>query len=379
MSSLIELRDALYATLDSKGALDQIRGKLQHPKQSNCRYQYSVSSHTHTLSLLLIYNCILTFISFHFVFYCSARIRSEILLSLDDSSESKNPSHPSNASSSAASSSSIPPAVSQTNVLINELIRDYLEFNGYRNTLSVFLPETGIKSNSPSLTREFLSQELHLTHNSYSKQIPLLYSILALLQQGNLGQLMKESVQKEERIEMRKEQDMERKMEKMGLGSQEWKFNGNPLMSTGHRNAPQSQSQSQTGRAASNMNAQPLPSSISSSLPQAQFPGLTPSSSANAQKPGPIAYSTAPSSASSVNGLSSNSTKSALRPSSASSSLPAASGSKSVSFHSPVAAVETVERLSYSNDEDDDDGRIHSYQHDEESYEEDDDFYHEER
>jgi lisH domain-containing protein FOPNL len=266
-----------------------------------------------------------------------ARIRAEILLSLDDSSDTQSPS--------LSSSSSIPPAVSQSNLLINELIRDYLSFNGYRNTLSVFAPESGTKQ-SQSLTREFMSQELHIHHNAYSKQIPLLYSILALLQQGKLGEMMKQAVDQEQTNEKRKENEKEEKS-----GKTPWQV-PNPLLSS------------------------PVPPvssvSLSSALPHAQFPSLTPGSFVRSSKSSasPMAFSSAPSSSSSSNGLSQ--AKSALRPSSSSSS-------KTVSFHSPVAEVETVERLSYSQDDEDDQQWARDFTtQSAESYEEED-FYEEER
>lgn len=44
---------------------------------------------------------------------------------------------------------------SNENLLINELIREYLIFNGYRETLSVFLPEAGQPAVRP-FDRQFL-------------------------------------------------------------------------------------------------------------------------------------------------------------------------------------------------------------------------------
>lgn len=35
------------------------------------------------------------------------------------------------------------PKLSNENLIINELIREYFEYNGYRHALSVFLPGTG--------------------------------------------------------------------------------------------------------------------------------------------------------------------------------------------------------------------------------------------
>lgn len=60
------------------------------------------------------------------------------------------------------------------NVLINELIREYLEYNNYHNTLSVFLPETG-QPKTTSFTRTFLQQQLNVQDNN--TQVPLLYGL----------------------------------------------------------------------------------------------------------------------------------------------------------------------------------------------------------
>ena len=46
------------------------------------------------------------------------------------------------AGSEASLSVPAPPAARET-VLLNELFREYLQFNGYEHTLSVFLAETG--------------------------------------------------------------------------------------------------------------------------------------------------------------------------------------------------------------------------------------------
>lgn len=54
-----------------------------------------------------------------------ARIRAEVLRALDDQEEEK-------------------PSLSNENMLINELIREYLEFNRYKYTLSVLLTGEGI-------------------------------------------------------------------------------------------------------------------------------------------------------------------------------------------------------------------------------------------
>ncbi|XP_013791707.1 lisH domain-containing protein FOPNL-like, partial [Limulus polyphemus] len=53
-----------------------------------------------------------------------------------------------------------PPALSSENFLINELIIEYLEFNGYKHTSSVLVAESGHPR--VSLGREFLENQLHV-------------------------------------------------------------------------------------------------------------------------------------------------------------------------------------------------------------------------
>lgn len=53
----------------------------------------------------------------------------------------------------------LPPPLSNENLLINELVRDYLSFNGYANALGVFMAESGQPSDR-SLDRAFLRDEV---------------------------------------------------------------------------------------------------------------------------------------------------------------------------------------------------------------------------
>ncbi|KAF6260923.1 hypothetical protein COO60DRAFT_828392 [Scenedesmus sp. NREL 46B-D3] len=64
------------------------------------------------------------------------------------------------------------------NLIINELIREYLIFNGYRDTLSVFLPESGQPQTRP-FDREFLAQHLQINETQSTEQVPLLYAMAA--------------------------------------------------------------------------------------------------------------------------------------------------------------------------------------------------------
>lgn len=85
----------------------------------------------------------------------TAEIRAEIykILSNDDKLKEKIP-------------------VCKENFVINELIREYLQYNGYTNSLSVFINETG-QPEEP-MNRDFLSHSLEVTPH---KHIPILYTI----------------------------------------------------------------------------------------------------------------------------------------------------------------------------------------------------------
>lgn len=84
-----------------------------------------------------------------------ARIRSEIFNTLNDSPQNK-------------------PEVSNENMLINELIREYLTFNNYAHTLAVFLPESG-QPTQPPFDRGFITKKLRIVEDKNSRELPLLY------------------------------------------------------------------------------------------------------------------------------------------------------------------------------------------------------------
>ncbi|EDO41817.1 predicted protein [Nematostella vectensis] len=86
-----------------------------------------------------------------------ARIRAEVFSALDDQSETR-------------------PTLSNENMLINELIREYLEFNNYKYTLSVLLTESG-QPKDP-IDRRFLAEELNITEDHATASTPLLYSMM---------------------------------------------------------------------------------------------------------------------------------------------------------------------------------------------------------
>lgn len=90
--------------------------------------------------------------------HLKARIRAEVFNALDDDREPR-------------------PSLSHENLLINELIREYLEFNKYKYTASVLTAESG--QPVVPLDRQFLIRELNAFEESKDSTIPLLYGILA--------------------------------------------------------------------------------------------------------------------------------------------------------------------------------------------------------
>lgn len=76
-----------------------------------------------------------------------------------------------------------PPRLSNENLLINELIREYLAFNEYKHTSSTLVLETGM-SEQP-LSRHFMAEELNIHDSQESAKVPLLYGILAYLRSNH--------------------------------------------------------------------------------------------------------------------------------------------------------------------------------------------------
>ncbi|XP_040297564.1 centrosomal protein 20 [Bufo bufo] len=93
-----------------------------------------------------------------------ARVRAEVFAALDDQSDPR-------------------PALSHENLIINEMIREYLEFNKYRYTSSVLTAETGL-SDIP-LDRSFLARELNLVEDLSAQSVPILYGLLAHFLHGH--------------------------------------------------------------------------------------------------------------------------------------------------------------------------------------------------
>ncbi|KAM6320068.1 centrosomal protein 20 isoform 2-T2 [Podargus strigoides] len=87
-----------------------------------------------------------------------ARIRAEVFNALDDQSQPR-------------------PPLSHENLLINELIREYLEYNKYKYAASVLTAESG--QPEVPLDRQFLAKELNIVEDASGKSVPLLYGILS--------------------------------------------------------------------------------------------------------------------------------------------------------------------------------------------------------
>lgn len=92
-----------------------------------------------------------------------AKIRAEIFSALDDQEVSR-------------------PRLSDENLMINELIREYLTFNNYQHTLSVLIAETG-QPTQPAFDRHYMSKELKIAEDYKSRSVPLLYGLVKGLRQ----------------------------------------------------------------------------------------------------------------------------------------------------------------------------------------------------
>ena len=85
-----------------------------------------------------------------------AKIRAEVFTALDSDVAGK-------------------PKLSNENMIINEMIREYLEYNRYYNTSSVLIAESG-QPVEPPFDKEYLQKKLSVAGGS--KGTPLLYEII---------------------------------------------------------------------------------------------------------------------------------------------------------------------------------------------------------
>ena len=89
-----------------------------------------------------------------------AKIRAEIFTALDAETTNK-------------------PQLSNENMIINEMIREYLEYNRYYNAASVLMTETG-QPNEPPFDREFLHRKFGVSSQARGARpgMPLLYELV---------------------------------------------------------------------------------------------------------------------------------------------------------------------------------------------------------
>ena len=73
------------------------------------------------------------------------------------------------------------PKLSNENLIINALIKEYLDYNNYLHTASVFQAESG----QPKLDRNFITSQLNIIETNQSQQVPLLYSLILGMQKQN--------------------------------------------------------------------------------------------------------------------------------------------------------------------------------------------------
>ena len=89
-----------------------------------------------------------------------AKIRAEIFTALDAETTNR-------------------PQLSNENMIINEMIREYLEYNRYYNAASVLMTETGQPS-EPPFDREFLHRKFGISSQARGARpgMPLLYELV---------------------------------------------------------------------------------------------------------------------------------------------------------------------------------------------------------
>ena len=74
------------------------------------------------------------------------------------------------------------PKLTKENIIINELIKEYFNFNGFKFSSNVLQSEVGQTNN---LNRNDIIRELNIIENENNKNKPILYTILSGLQNKN--------------------------------------------------------------------------------------------------------------------------------------------------------------------------------------------------
>lgn len=106
-----------------------------------------------------------------------AKIRAEIFTALDNETTGK-------------------PKLSNENMIINEMIREYLEYNRYYNTLSVLVTESGQPVDAP-FDKDYLHKKFSIQGGKGKANVPLLYELIFGLK-PELADEMGESLQRED-------------------------------------------------------------------------------------------------------------------------------------------------------------------------------------
>jgi lisH domain-containing protein FOPNL len=60
-------------------------------------------------------------------------------------------------------------------MIINDLIREYMQYNNYSHSLSVLTPEAGMSEEL--LDRNLIAKKLKIVEDSESRKVPLLYGL----------------------------------------------------------------------------------------------------------------------------------------------------------------------------------------------------------
>ena len=84
-----------------------------------------------------------------------AKIRAEVFTALDGASQ--------------------PPKLSNENMILNEMIREYLEYNRYYNAASVLAAESG-QPQEPPFDKDYLRKKFSVAPSG--KDVPLLYELV---------------------------------------------------------------------------------------------------------------------------------------------------------------------------------------------------------
>jgi lisH domain-containing protein FOPNL len=111
-----------------------------------------------------------------------ARIRGEVFSAINDES------------------SVVPrPKLCNANLVLNELIIEYLAFNKYNHSVGVLIPESGQPTSR--LDKSFLAEQLNIPQNEHSAKIPLLYTVLAMLQNSSQEQVDLQQQREQQRLD----------------------------------------------------------------------------------------------------------------------------------------------------------------------------------